>query len=109
MAKIIVTLIAALLSVICLVISIRQFKEKGFVFNNAYLYATKEERERMNKKPYYRQSGIVFSIFAAMLALMAVDIATHTGWLMYVVWILAFAAVIYAIVSAVRIEKKNKK
>ena len=31
------------------------FKEKGFLLNNAYLFASKEEREEMDKKSHYRQ------------------------------------------------------
>ena len=31
-------------------ISVRSFMEKGFLFNNAYIYASKEQREKMNKK-----------------------------------------------------------
>ena len=40
-------------------ISYFQFHERGFLLNNAWLYASAEERNKMNKKPYYRQSGIV--------------------------------------------------
>ena len=42
------------LMVFCVFISARQFAEKGFLFNNAYLFATKDERAKMEKKPYYR-------------------------------------------------------
>ena len=42
------------------IISIRSFQNKGFLFNNAFIYASKTERETMDKKPYYRQSAIVF-------------------------------------------------
>jgi|LSQX01.2.fsa_nt_gb hypothetical protein len=45
-----------------LAISILQFLEKGFPFNNIYLSASKEERSKINKKPLYRQSAIVFLI-----------------------------------------------
>ncbi len=31
------------------VISVRSFKQKGFLFNNAYLYASKQERDTMDK------------------------------------------------------------
>ena len=51
-----VFIIAAILAVV----SIRSFQNKGFLFNNAYIYASKEERGKMDKKPYYRQSAIVF-------------------------------------------------
>ena len=41
-------------------LGVRQLLERGYLLNNAWIYATKKERESMNKKPYYRQSGIVF-------------------------------------------------
>lgn len=47
-------IICAIIMVTAFVISYFQFKEKGFLFNNAYLYASKAERETMNKSPYYR-------------------------------------------------------
>ena len=53
-----VFIIAAILAVV----SIRSFQNKGFLFNNAYIYASKEERGKMDKKPYYRQSAISHSI-----------------------------------------------
>mgnify|MGYP000306452257 CR=1 FL=1 len=37
------------LMVFCVFISARQFAEKGFLFNNAYLFATKDERAKMEK------------------------------------------------------------
>lgn len=57
----IITLVALFLVALgALILSYFQFKEKGILLNNAYIYATKEERRTMNKKPYYRQSAIVF-------------------------------------------------
>ena len=47
----------------CLIISIRQFQEKGFLFNNAWLWASEKERRTMDKKPHYHQSGVVFAFF----------------------------------------------
>ncbi|MBF4691515.1 DUF3784 domain-containing protein [Fusibacter sp. Q10-2] len=46
------------MSITAFIISYMQYKEKGFLFNNAYLYASKKERNEMNKKPHYRQSAL---------------------------------------------------
>lgn len=35
--------ISGIIAVVCFVISYLQFREKGFLFNNAYIYATKQE------------------------------------------------------------------
>jgi len=44
-----VGIVVLLLSMACAVISVFQFRRKGFLFNNAYLYAGKREKEKMNK------------------------------------------------------------
>ena len=96
------------LSTISFTIAYRQFKEKGFLLNNSYLYASQEERRRMNKKPRYRQSAIVFGIIGLIFAIIA--IAVFTGWkcLFAAVIGLSIILIIYAIISSYTIERKRK-
>ena len=65
----VVFIIAAILAVV----SIRSFLNKGFLFNNAYIYASKEERGKIDKKPYYRQSAIVFCILSAVFLIIGLS------------------------------------
>ena len=51
-------------------VSVMQFHEKGFLWNNAYIFASKEERRKMDKKPYYRQSGFVFMLIGIIFGLL---------------------------------------
>ena len=95
------TWIGGILTVICLIISILQFQQKGFLLNNAYLFASKDERERMDKTPHYRQSSIVFALFSAVFFCLTVESITHARWLMPVVWILGAVTVIYAVLSSI--------
>lgn len=88
--------------------SILQFLQKGFLLNNAYLYATKEERERMNKTPYYRQSGVMFCLVGTIFALNALDAFWQTDWLFGAVLGLCAVAIAYAILSAIWIARKNR-
>ena len=67
----------------CLLLGILQILQRGPLINNAWLYADEEQRRTMNKTPYYHQSGIVFSMIGAVL--------------------------IYAVVSSVRIDRKNRR
>ena len=97
-----------LLSILSFIIGYFQFKEKGFLFNNAYLYASKEERNRMNKKPHYRQSAIVFSSLGIVFLVIAVIIFTGWNWLFPIVIVIAILLVVYAIVSSISIERKRK-
>ena len=45
MAETIGAVVCGLISVVAFFISIRSFQEKGFLFNNAYIWASKQERE----------------------------------------------------------------
>ena len=107
MKKIIVVIVLGIVSIACFIFSYLQFNEKGFLFNNAYIYASKQEREVMDKKPHYRQSGIVFIMIGIIFAINAAEILLKTGWLFYVVIVITVIAIIYAIASSVIIEQKK--
>lgn len=61
MENLIGVITSIVLSVVCAIIIFFQFRKKGFLFNNAYIYASKQERETIDKKPHYRQSSVVFA------------------------------------------------
>lgn len=105
MIAIVSAVTCGILAVLCLCISLRQFRGKGFLFNNAYIWASKRERNEMDKTPYYRQSGVVFLLCAAMFVCMALECVLLTDWLWLAVAALCGAALIYAIVSSVRDAK----
>ena len=100
MFEIICAIICGALSLISLIISVMSFMERGFLFNNAYIWASKQERESMDKKPYYRQSAIVFALFAAVFLFMALDCYFLTDWLLILSGTFSVAAIIYAVVSS---------
>lgn len=100
MGKIIGAIICGIVSIVCFIISYLQFCEKGFLFNNAYIYASRKEREHMDKKPYYRQSGIIFCMIGLVFLINAVEVIMETGWLFYFVIVVVIIAVIYAIISS---------
>lgn len=107
MSEIIMGIVVFILSLIAFVISILSFMQKGFMFNNAYIYATKEEREKMNKRPYYRQTAIVFLLIGIIFLLLGIDVLIKISWLSYVTIMLAVVTLIYSIVSTVKIERKK--
>lgn len=104
--ELISAIICVLLAAVCCVISILQFREKGFLFNNAWLYASKQERENMDKKPHYRQSGIVCALVSFLFLCLAVEIITEIGWLNILQWIIVAVIILYAIISSIRIIRK---
>ena len=103
----VMTIILGILSVILFTISLLHMYEKGFLINNAYIYASKEEREKMNKKPYYRQSGIVFMFLGIISLLNAFNAELKTIGLFIAILVIVVITIVYAIVSARSIEKEN--
>lgn len=108
MTDIIVSILIFIIAIIAFVISIRSYQEKGFLFNNAYLYASKEERETMDKKPHYRQSAIVFFMIGIIFLLNAINVFLKKNWIFYLVLLVSVVTIIYAIVSSIKSEIKNR-
>lgn len=109
MGDIIVSSILMLVSLLLFIVSIRSFQEKGFLLNNAYLYATKKERETMNKKPYYRQTAVLFFLMGITFLLIGFAILYNAGWITYIAEAVVLIIVIYAIASSIAIEKGKKQ
>ena len=108
MKEIIVASILFAISIFLFFMSVRSFMKKGFLFNNAYIYASKEEREKMNKKPHYHQSAIVFLLIGLIFLLNAIAVLLKVNWIFYIVVAVVIVTLIYAIVSSITIEKNNK-
>ena len=108
MENIIVTVVLGLVALGCFVISFFQFKQKGFLFNNAYIYASEKERESMDKKPHYIQTGVIFVFIGLIFTVNAINVVLKKNFLLFVVIGIAVMAIIYAIVSSVLIERRKK-
>ena len=109
MKEIIIASILFAVSVFLFFMSVRSFMEKGFLFNNAYIYASKQDREKMNKKPHYRQSAIVFLLFGLIFLLNTIAVLLKVNWIFYIVVVVVIITLIYAIVSSIIIDKNNKQ
>ena len=101
-AAILVFVIAGIMAIL----SFRSFKERGFLLNNAYIYATEEERKTMDKKPHYRQSAIVFCLISIVFIVIGLSIVLHNYKIELLEIPLIAGTIIYAIVSSVKINKK---
>ena len=108
MGNMVGSIIMCILAIAFFLISYRQFKEKGFIFNNAYIFASKEERESMDRKPLYKQSGIVFLLIGITSLIIAIDIIIQTSWLYYCELVIIAGTIVYAIISSVKIEMRTK-
>lgn len=111
--QIICCIIFLALAIGVFVISYFQFKEKGYLFNNAYFWASKEARKRMDadkesKRLYYHQSGFVFMLIGIICLTVAFYIATDWIWMYVAFGISVIITVVYAVVSSVKILLTNR-
>ena len=107
MLEMILAAVMFLVAAAALILGIRSLREKGFLFNNGYIYASKQERQNMDKKPYYRQTAVIFFLISLIFLLNGVEMLLDAGWIFFVVIAVAVLAVIYAIVSSIMIEKRK--
>ena len=108
MEKIIASGALGLLSAVAFVLSIRAFREKGFLLNNAYLYASAKERETMDKKPYYRQTAVVFLLVGLIYLLNAMAALLEMDGISWLATAVTVGTVVYAVASSAAIEKKKR-
>lgn len=83
------------------------FHEKGFLFHTMYIFASREERKKMNKAPLYRISAKVFLIAGIGLALLALECLLMTDWLMLGALLVLFFDCMYAYRLTHKIEYPN--
>lgn len=102
MAETICAVIFFTLSAVALIICIFAYMEKGFLFHNAYIYASKQERSTMNKKPYYHQSAVAFLLAGISLFLLGIGILGNIWAIM-----LAIAVAVSAGIYAITMDKAN--
>ena len=86
---------------------IRHLQYRGYCFNNAYIYASKREREQMDKTPYYKQTGIILLMLAGLFLINFVRVVFKLEFLMYVSYVVIALTLVYAVVSSVRLEKNK--
>lgn len=106
--------ITFLFAAAALIISYFQFKEKGYLFNNAYFWASPEERRKMDddpesKKPHYRQSGFAFLLIGICFLVFAAYMMTGWRWLSAAFWMAVICAVVYAAASSVQSERRERR
>ena len=100
--KIIEIILCLVLASAAFILSCLQFMEKGIPLNNSYLYASAEERSKMNTKPYYYQSGIVLGSTGIIFSLLAIQLITGWHWIFRFVIIIIVIMLVYAVMSSIK-------
>lgn len=108
MGTIIGTIILSMAAIVNFVLSYRQYNEKEPLLNNAYIYASEQEREKMNKKPYFKQSSTIFLLVGIIFLILSVDMLLKTVWLVFCSISVAIVTIIYSIISYSKIEKEKR-
>ena len=106
--QIVFLVILLLLSGLIFIIAYGQFRERGIPLNNAYLFATKEVRDKTNFRPFYRQSAIAFLGLGFVCLFSSILVITNWDWLFMITIALVFLIMIYAIISTIMIAKRSK-
>ena len=109
LTELIIAIMSFAIAGILILLSIRSFLERGSLLNNAYIYATEKERKTMDKKPYYRQSAIVFSLLGAVFIVIGVSVILQNYMIELLEIPLILCIIIYAVISSVKIRKRTKK
>lgn len=105
MAEIVMSVVLFLIAGVNFFVSYRSFREQGFLINNSYIYATKQEREFMNKKPHYRQTAICFLLIGAFFLIDGIALLSGIDFFFIIAGLVLVTLVIYAIVSSLKIQK----
>ena len=107
-AELVIAIVIFVIAGILILLGIRSFLERGFVLNNAYIYASKKERDSMNKKPYYRQTAIVFCLLSLVFIIIGLSVIFRNSKIELLQIPVIAGAIIYAVVSTIRINKQTK-
>ena len=108
-AELVIAIVMFVIAGILVLLSIRSFLQRGFILNNAYIYASKEERDSMNKKPFYRQTAIVLCLLSIVFIIIGLLVILQNNKIELLQIPVIVGAVIYTVVSTIRINRQTKK
>lgn len=105
----IIATIVFIFSGLLFILGILNLFNKGFLLNNAYLYANKKEKEEMDKRPYYKQSGIVFIILGVAFIFEGFNVLSRNNLFFILLLVTMGITLIFAVISTIFVEKNKNK
>lgn len=85
------------------------FRGKGSIFSNTYLWLSKEEQKKADKKAEYKLVSVIFSCLAGVFVLLALYSFTLWSWAYILMWVVIAFTIIYAIADTVKTLRKERK
>ncbi len=107
MSDMIFAVVTGIISVILFIYVSFAVRCKGPILSNTYLFASKEERNKINKKAEYHMVSIVFGIAATIFAFLTAYIITSWNICLYIVFALIVCDMVYAIKESIKSEKNR--
>lgn len=107
LSQIVLSIILGIFSILLLTYSFFASKEKGPILSNTYLWATSEERKKMNKSAEYHLVTVIFGILGMIFLLLTIRTLSSWSWINYIIGILIAVVIIYAIVNTIKSEKNR--
>ncbi|MEG1176975.1 MAG: DUF3784 domain-containing protein [Ruthenibacterium sp.] len=75
---------------------------KGPILSNTYLWLSREQKEKADKKAEYRLVSAVFGGLCGAFAFLTLHIFTGAVWTMILFWIFTVCTIIYALADSLR-------
>lgn len=107
MSDMIFAVITGIISVILFIYVSFTVRGKGIILSNTYLFASKEERDKIDKKAEYHLVSVVFGILAAIFAFLTAYIITSREICLYIVFALCVCDIVYAVKESMKSEKNR--
>ncbi len=106
--QIVTGVITAAVSLLCGIYACFAARGKGPILSNTYLWATPEERKRLDLHAEYRLVAVVFAGLGAAFGFLSAYIFLHVGWARIAVWIAAAFVVCYAVFESIKTERQKR-
>lgn len=89
------------------IVGVRHLLEKGTLLNSAWLNASPEERETLNKHPYYRQTAVCYLLGCGYSLLMMLFFITGARIWNILACLMMTAVLVYYIASTILFRQKE--
>ena len=107
LAEIIAGCFSGIIAIVLLVYVSFTARCKGPILSNSYLWLSKEEREKVDKKAEYKLLTIVFGLLTVIFTLLTIYIFTSWKWAHILMWILCGVVIVYAICDSIKTAIKK--